>query len=94
FRDEPKAILQARKSNRITYKSQMTKNEQGTFLESRLENENKSLPVYERAPIYPLQKSEIAEFAKEAGFKKIEFFSDFEKNSFSENSDYLLAVIR
>ena len=94
FRAEPKAILPARKSIRITYKSQITKTAQGTFLESRLENENKSLPVYERAPIYPLQKSEIAEFAKEAGLKKIEFFSDFEKISLSENSAYLLAVIR
>lgn len=94
FRAEPKAILPARKSIRITYKSQITKNAQGTFLESRLENENKKLPVYERVPIYPLQKSEIAEFAKEAGFVKTEFFSDFEKNSVSEDSDYLLAVVR
>ncbi len=95
FRAEPKSILPARKSIRITYKSQIVKNAQGTFLESRLENENKILPVYERVPIYPLKKSEVAEFAKEAGFEKIEFFSDFEKNSFEEKtSDYLLAVIR
>lgn len=94
FRAEPKAILPTRKSIRITYKSQITKDAQGTFLESRLEKENKILPVYRRVPIYPLQKNEIAEFAKEAGFEKIEFFSDFEKNPFSENSDYLLAVIR
>jgi len=94
FRADPKAILPVRKSIRITYKSQVTKNAQGTFLESHLEKESKVIPVYERIPIYPLQKSEIAEFAKEAGFEKIDFFSDFEKNPVSEDSDYLFAVIR
>lgn len=94
FVAEPKAILPTRKSIRIVYKSKITKDAQGTFLESHLEKENKVIPVYERVPIYPLQKSEIAEFAKEAGFEKIDFFSDFEKNPASENSDSLFAVIR
>lgn len=94
FRVETNAILPARKSIRVTYKSQITKNAQGAFLESHLEKENKVIPVYKRVPIYPLQKNEIAEFAKEAGFEKIDFFSDFEKNPASENSDSLFAVIR
>lgn len=94
FRAEPKAILPTRKSIRVAYKSQVIKDAQGTFLETRLEKENKVIPVCNHVPIYPLQKNEIVEFAKEAGFEKIEFFSDFEKNPLSEHSNHLLAVIQ
>ena len=62
-------------SARVQYKIQVSTAADGSYsLDSFLEKNGKAIPVYERAQIYPLTKSEIQEFAKEAGFKNIQFF--------------------
>lgn len=93
FQPNPKAVLPQKESIRVKYKSQITKNGKDILLESRLEKDGKNIPVYERVPIYALQKEEIETFAKTAGFSKIEFFADFEKTPFTENADNLIAVL-
>ena len=42
---------------------------------------------------FPLTKTEIAVYAKEAGFVHCEFYADFKKTPFSQESDYLYARI-
>ncbi len=53
----------------------------------------KLLPVLERAEVYPLKKSEIIQMGKAAGFTKIEFYSDFDKKTLTEDSPIILAVL-
>ncbi len=53
----------------------------------------KLLPVLERAEVYPLKKSEIIQMGKAAGFTKIEFYSDFNKKTLTEDSPIILAVL-
>ncbi len=89
-----KCYLPELSSARVRYKSVLTKNQDNTFsMDSFLEKNNKLLPVYEQAKIYPLRKSEIEEFSKEAGFKSVQFFSGYDGLSAYEDSDYLLAVL-
>ena len=81
-------------SARVRYKSSISRLSDGAFrLESFLEKNGKTLPVYEQARVYPLTKTEIQDFSKEAGFKSAQFFSGFDGLPYSPDSDYLLAVI-
>ena len=94
FKALPKTVLPELNSARVSYKSSVSKMSDGTFnYDSFLEKNGKSSPVFEGAKIYPLQKSEIQEFSKEAGFKNVQFFSGFDGLTAFDDSDYLLAVI-
>lgn len=53
----------------------------------------KILPVYQKTSVYPVTGQEIEEFAKEAGFTKIEYYADFAKNPFTEQSPSMVVVI-
>ena len=65
------------------------------FMNMTVENSTgKLLPVLERERIYPLVSDEIRDFAREAGFKSMEFFADFKKSPFNEDSPLLVCVLR
>ena len=81
-------------SARVRYAGTVWQNAAGEcFLDSFLEKNGKTIPVYEQAKIYPLTKSEIQDFSKEAGFKSAQFFSGFDGLAADKGSENLLAVI-
>lgn len=49
--------------------------------------------VFKGKPIYPLTRTEIQEFGREVGYKNFQFYSNYDKVSFSSNSEELIAVI-
>ena len=49
--------------------------------------------VFKDKPIYPLTRTEIQEFGREVGYKNFQFYSNYDKVSFSSNSEELIAVI-
>ena len=94
FKTSPKSILPELSSARVRYKSAVSKMNDGSYnFDSILEKNGKTLPVFEDTKIYPLGKSEIEDFSKEAGFKNVQFFSGFDGLKAYDDSEYLLAVI-
>lgn len=94
YKTAAKTLLPELNSARVSYKSSLSKMNDGTFnYDSFLEKNGKSFPVFEDTKIYPLRKSEIEEFSKEAGFKNVQFFGGYDGLTAFEDSDYLLAVI-
>ena len=64
------------------------------FFQQELETGNgKILSVTKDAEILPLTKDEIEQYAKDVGFRKFSFYSDFKKSEFTKNSDNLITVI-
>lgn len=96
FSDLSKIELPVRESLRAKlFSTVSTKDDGQTVLNQRVETGNgKLLPVSVDTPVYPLNKKEIELFAKEAGFKTIDFFSDFAKTPFTGSEDNLIALIR
>lgn len=65
------------------------------FLSRSVQTGNgKILPVYKRTPVYPISKLEIEEFAREAGFTSINFYSDYSLNPVNENSKSLVVMLK
>lgn len=56
--------------------------------------DGKEFAILQDVEIYPLKKDEINQFSKEAGFRKTDFFADFEMNPFSEKSAEIIAVLQ
>ncbi|MBE6349380.1 MAG: methyltransferase domain-containing protein [Spirochaetaceae bacterium] len=54
----------------------------------------KVLPVIRSAKVCPLTAQEIQELAYESGFSSVEFYENFSKNPFSQESKTLVCVIR
>ncbi|MCR5217270.1 bifunctional 2-polyprenyl-6-hydroxyphenol methylase/3-demethylubiquinol 3-O-methyltransferase UbiG [Treponema sp.] len=53
----------------------------------------KMLSVMEDQPVYIPSPEEVESEAKKTGFKKVSFYSDFNKSPFTGNEDYFIAVI-
>lgn len=88
--------LPVRESIRTKLFSELMENDGVTFkLNQSVETGNgKVLPVFVEEKIYPLKPEEISEFAKEAGFSEINFYSDFKKTPFTGSEEFVIAVIR
>lgn len=88
--------LPEKSSIRVTLSSKIEPTEGEEYLLSAsIETGNgKKLPVYDRTSVYPILKSEIVDFAKEAGFTKIDFYSDYKKTPASDSSESLVVIIR
>lgn len=83
-----------RESIRSSLKSVIEKRGEKFYLEQILTNSNdKKLVVTQDAPVYLLKPSEIENFALEAGFSKVELYSDFAENPFTEKSQRVVAVV-
>ncbi len=88
-----------KESIRVKLYTQLVSKDDGSgetkkFIQQDLETGNgKILPVTRDAEIYPLVKEEIEGFAKKVGFKKCDFYADFKRTPFTDNSEKLIAVI-
>lgn len=90
-----KIELPLRESIRVQLFSKITEKPDGkTEMFQKLKNGNdKILPVTENALVQKITKEQIQELAKKAGFTKFDFYSGFGYKPFSEDSDYLVAVL-
>jgi len=72
----------------------VTAEDSSSVLQQSVETGNgKILPVLKDAPVYLLHKEEITEFANEAGFTDVNFYSSYDKEPFNSDSKILIAVI-
>ncbi|MBQ0002704.1 MAG: methyltransferase domain-containing protein [Treponema sp.] len=96
FKKNQPVNLPKKNSIRVSLSSKIEPADDGEyFLTSDIETGNgKKLPVYDRVKVYPVVQSEIADFAKEAGFNSVEFYSDYKKTPASESSESLVVIIR
>jgi len=87
--------LPTRKSVRSALFTEISSQSDGIWvLNQEVETGNgKMLPVLEDEKIYPLVPDEIKEFAKEAGFQKIELFSDYNRSPFTGKEESLIALV-
>lgn len=92
---EKPVVLPEQKSIRVSLRTKIIKKDDGICYEYQtIETGNgRILKVTKDAPVYPIKRSEIENFAKKAGFSKIEFYNDFKKAPFSEDSNEIVAVI-
>ncbi|WP_147615169.1 class I SAM-dependent methyltransferase [Treponema pectinovorum] len=89
-----KIELPSKKSIRAHLQTFVTSNGENFFMEQSLYNGTKEkIEVTKDAPIYLLQWEEVEQFAKEAGFFKVEFYQDFSLKEFTDTSPRVLAVI-
>lgn len=94
FAENSKIELPVRKSIRASLTTQIEERGEKFYMEQILTNSNdKKFVVTQDAPVYLLQTAEIEQFAKEAGFSKVEFFSDFAENAFTTEAASLVAEI-
>ena len=86
--------LPVRKSIRAGLTTQIEERGEKFYMEQILTNSNdKKFVVTQDAPVYLLQKSEIEQFAKEAGFSNVEFFSGFTESPYTAEANTLVAEI-
>ena len=87
--------LPVRESIRSKIMEQIVKTDNDEFVINQfLENSSeKIIPLLQRQKIFPIVPEQIEEFAKEAGFTKIEFFEDYSKKPFTAESKSLVCLI-
>jgi len=92
----PLIRLPERKSLRVTLTSEIASADNGSFLLSQeIETGNgRILPVVTEQKVCPVTDSEIRDFACEAGFEHCDFYSSWEKDSFTGSEDTLIALLR
>lgn len=90
-----KIELPLRESIRVQLFSKITERPDGkTEMFQKLKNGNdKILPVTENALVQKITKEQIQELAQKSEFTKFDFYSGFDYKPFSEDSDYLVAVL-
>lgn len=54
----------------------------------------KILSVFQKTPVYPIIPSELEKFAKDAGFTSVEYFTNFEKQPFTNQSSSMVVIIK
>ena len=94
--NEKNPDLPVRESIRTKLFTKISCKNDGTWiLNQDVETGNgKLMPVFTDEKIYPLKKEEIESFAKEAGYTKIDFYSDFDKTPFTGSEEKVIAVIK
>ncbi len=95
FSSKPMAKLPTLESIRVSLSRQIWTDDSGkTTAEFELENgAGKLIPVIKDTEVYPLQKDEKQQFAVEAGFGDIQFYADFSRVPFTQDSQTLLCVL-
>ena len=96
FFNEKNPSLPARESLRTKMISKIEiHNDNFWYLNQSVETgSGRLMDIFRDEKIYPLTAREIKEFAKEAGFSQIDFYSDFAKHPFTEKDEQLVAVIK
>lgn len=90
-----KIELPLRESIRVQLFSKITEKPDRNFeLSQKIKTGNgKILPVTENALVQKITKEQIQELAQKSGFTKFDFYAGFDYKPFSEDSDYLVAVL-
>lgn len=90
-----KIELPLRESIRVQLFSKITEKSDRNFeLFQKIKTGNgKILPVTENALVQKITKEQIQELAQKSGFTKFDFYAGFDYKPFSEDSDYLVAVL-
>lgn len=57
-------------------------------------NAGTALPIFSSEEIFPLTSSSVEDFAKNAGFKTLDFYSDFNQSPLSEKSEEVVCIMR
>ena len=87
--------LPAKTSMRAKLFSKICDKDGRTSISSRLQTWNdRQIPIIQDGEMYPLKKDEIEWYAKKAGFKTVDFYSDFEGSPLNDSSLEVVAVIR
>lgn len=83
-------------SIRVDMHTKIEKNEKDEYFLSRNihTGNGKVLPVYKKTPIYPIMKKEIIDFAKEAGFNSIQFYSDYSLNPATDETKSFVVILK
>lgn len=89
-------IMQTRSSERVNLFSKIQSSPDGSYsISQEVENSNGLiLPVLQNVKIFPLTQKDITSFGKEAGFKHIDFYKDYNGTKFTKDSPYTVAVLR
>ena len=87
--------LPTRESLRAKLYSRIYRLDDGTYAtDQQVETGNgRLLKVMEKVPMYPLMPNELEQFAKEAGFSKIELYGDYKCSPFTGNEETFTAII-
>ncbi len=87
--------LPVKESIRVQLFSKIITNQNGECeIFQKLKNSSgKIIPVIENVPVQKITKGQIKELAQKSGFTKFDFYSGFDYRPFSEDSDYLVAVL-
>lgn len=93
--NENNSTLPVRESLRAKMVSKISKQADDSWIiNQNIETGNgRILPVFKDEKIYPLKPEEIEQFAKEAGFTKVEFYSNFDKAVFANSDEKIVAVV-
>lgn len=96
FNTVPMVKLPVKESVRAKLFTEVWTKENGEkYLSQNVETgTGKVLPVVEDQHIYPIENEEIEKFAKEAGFKSVEFYADFDKSPFTGKEEQYVVVIK
>ena len=88
--------LPEKESLRVKLYSRIYEQDDGKYVfDQNVETGNgRLLPVMEKAPVYPLSRPELEQFAKEAGFSSIEYYAGYDKAPFTGKEESFVAVIR
>lgn len=96
FRDEPVCNLPVTQSIRAKLRTKVFTSPEGdkTLLQQVETSSGRLVTVIDREALVLVTAPDIQSLAKEAGFKKVEFFSDFNKSDFDpENSQNLVCLL-
>lgn len=89
-------MLPEKDSMRVKLHTKVTESFSGEYLCNQYieTGSGKKISVLKDVPINFLTKEKITENAKKAGFNGVKFYSDFEKNDYSPESECLVAVLQ
>lgn len=95
FSAEPVAKLPVRESIRVRLFTRIrTENGGAKFLSQELETGNgKRLTVTKDAEILPLTEKQVGQYARDAGFSRIDSYGGYDRSEFTKDSDELVAVL-
>lgn len=95
YNSAPMVNLPVRESVRVKLFSEIWTTSSGSnFIVQNIETgTGRMLPVRKDVPVYVLMPEEIESFSKEAGFSSLQFYSDFDKNTFTGKEDNIIVKI-
>lgn len=88
--------LPVRESIRVKLFTKLTRKENELpYIDQQLETGSGDLlPIMQKEQLYPLTKSEVIEFGKDAGFSQFDFYSSYNGDESTQSSDTLLCRLK